>query len=66
MLQLLLKLFAVEDYLIIFHFIWGVSPHSFKLQKYVERADWFLIYGSEKEHRWLYKFCIRFPAEIPT
>ena len=35
-LHLLLKLFAVEEFLMIFHFIWGVSSRYFKLQKYQE------------------------------
>ena len=50
-LHLQLNLFAVEDCLIIFHFIWGVYPRSFKLQNYFERAVWYLSRRLEKEYR---------------
>ena len=64
-LHLLLHLIAVEDSLIIFHFIWGVTPKSLSYQKYSDRAVWFLSHGYEKVCLWLYSPCFQIPVKMP-
>ena len=63
-LQLLLKLFAVEDFLIYFHFICGISPRSFKFRNYFDWAVWFLSCGLMKECLWLYGPGFQYPGDI--
>ena len=64
-LHLLLKLFVIKDFLMILHFIWGVSPCSFKVQMYFKSAVWFLSGGSLKVFIWLYNLYFQFLVEIP-
>ena len=59
-LHLLLKLFAVEDCLTIFYFIWGVSIRSLRSQKYLDRDVWFRSRWVEK-CLWLSSRCSNSP-----